>query len=65
VPEYRVEYQIQRLDGDEVTEIGFGSSARHDDVDAALYDVDSQVQNRQWETGPGQPDPRDVDAGRP
>lgn len=56
--EYRIKYTIQRapIDSDEWEEVGFGSSGgwnSMDAVDAALYAVDSYVQNRQWETEPG------------
>ena len=63
MPEYRIEYVIQRSDdGDEFHEIGFGSSGTWGNVDAALYAVQSDVQNRQWETEPGMPDPDEMDA---
>jgi len=60
---YRIEYVIQRADddSDEFVEIGFGSSATWSDVDAALYAIDSDIQNRAWETESGQPDPSEVD----
>lgn len=62
---YRIEFTIQRrTEGDEdYTEIGFGSSSGSGGVDAALYEVQSIVQNRQWETGPGMPNPAEVCAG--
>ena len=62
--EYRIEYTIQRRrPGDEdFTDIGFGSSGGWADVDAALYAMSSDVDNRQWETKAGMPDPREVDA---
>ena len=64
-PEYRIEYTIQRNSGDEDwAEIGFGSSGAWDSVDEALYAVDSYVQNRQWETEDGMPDPGEVEAGQ-
>jgi hypothetical protein len=59
---YRIEFTIQRrCEGeDDYAEIGFGSSSSCGDVDAALYEVQSMVQNRQWETELGMPDPREV-----
>lgn len=62
--DYRIEYQIQRRrEGDEdFTDIGFGSSGGWDDVEAALYAMSSDVQNLMWETGPGMPAPREVEA---
>jgi hypothetical protein len=56
---YRIEFTIQRDekgDGD-FTDVGFGSSAGWDDVDAAAYEVQSILDNRQWETSPGMPAP--------
>lgn len=60
--EYRINYVIERrLPGeDDFTEIGFGSSGASDNLDGCAYDVESQLQNRQWETEPGQPDPQEV-----
>ena len=57
--EYRIDYTItRRQDGDEdFTEIGFGSSGAWENIDAASYAMESDIQNRQWETKPGQPDP--------
>ena len=62
--EYQIDYTITRRDdgGEDFTEIGFGSSGAWERVDAALYAVESDVQNRQWETSPGMPDPASVDA---
>lgn len=61
--DYRINYVIERrLPGeDDFTEIGFGGSRMSDNPDGCAYDVESQVQNRQWETEPGQPDPSEVD----
>ena len=60
---YRIEFSIQhRKESDgNFTEIGFGSTSGSGDVDAALYEVQSVVQNRQWDTRPGMPDPATVD----
>jgi len=61
VSDYRITYSIERLgtDGD-YEEIGFGSSFSHATVNAALYDVDSFIQNLQWETTEGIPEPEEV-----
>lgn len=62
--EYRIEYSIQQSTDDseqDFQEIGFGSSATWDDIDAALYAMSSDIQNRLWETTPGMPDPRRKD----
>lgn len=62
--EYRIEYQIQRRrpEDEDFTDIGFGSSGGWGDVDAALYAMSSDVDNYQWETESGMPDPQDVKA---
>lgn len=58
---YRIEYSIQRgEDGGDYEEIGFGTSFSHHDIPSALYDVDSFIQNGQWETTEGMPDPKEV-----
>lgn len=61
--EYRIEFAIQRRsDGeDDFTEVGFGSSGGWGDVDQAAHIVSSMVQNREWETEAGQPEPSSVD----
>ena len=61
---YRIEYSIQRqdVDGEDFTEIGFGTSFSNATIDAALYDVESFVQHRQWETTEGMPEPEEVDS---
>jgi hypothetical protein len=60
--EYRIEYSIQRQEpGEEdFTEIGFGSSGAHVDLDSAAYAVESDVQNGIWETKRGQPSPDEI-----
>ena len=61
-PEFRIEYTIQRSeDGEEFNDIGFGSSGSWDDIDAALHSMDSDVQNRSWETTGDMPDPEDLE----
>ena len=62
--DYRIEFTIQRREpgDDDFTDIGFGSSGTWDDVETALYSVQSTIQNRVWETSPGMPDPDSVDA---
>jgi hypothetical protein len=64
--DYRIRFTIERSsEGDEdYADIGFGSSGGYDDVAAALYEVDSIVQNWQWETEAGMPDPLDIKAER-
>jgi hypothetical protein len=63
VSDYRIEFTIQRRSPgeDDFTEVGFGSSGGMGSVNAAAYEVESLVQNRLWETEPGQPDPGSVD----
>lgn len=59
---YRIEYSIQRgPDGGDYDEIGFGTSFSHATIGAALYDVQSFIQNRQWETTEGMPEPEEMD----
>jgi hypothetical protein len=62
VPDYRIDYTItRRQDGeDDFTEIGFGSSGAWSDVSQAAHMVQSSVQNREWETSEGMPDPSDA-----
>lgn len=58
-PEYRIDYTLlRRRDGeDDFTEIGFGASSAAGSVDSAAYDVESQIENRLWETQGDMPDP--------
>lgn len=62
--EYRIEYTIQRTTGDpddcEFEDIGFGSSGSSSDVEAALYAIQSDIQNGLWETEGDMPDPDEV-----
>lgn len=64
--DYRIDYTILRADDDseDFEEIGFGSSGTWNDVDAALYALGSDVQNRMWETEGDIPDPSEVDTDR-
>jgi hypothetical protein len=61
--DFRIDYTIlRRQPGDEdFSEIGFGSSGDWTEIGAALYQVQSDVQNRSWETSEGMPDPSDVE----
>ncbi len=61
--EFRIEFSItRRRDGEaDFAEVGFGSSGAWQDVAGALYDVQSIVENRQWETSPGMPDPDELE----
>lgn len=63
-PEYRIEFTIQRADkfGDEFVDVGFGSSGGWNCVAAAAHAVNSQIQNQEWETEPGMPDPDELEA---
>jgi len=64
VTSYRIEFSIQRAedDGGDYEEIGFGTSFSHAIIDAALYDVDSIIQNDMWETSGDMPEPQGVRA---
>jgi len=57
--EYRIDYTItRRRDGEgDFTEVGFGSSGAWEKIDAAAYAMESDIQNRMWETSAGMPDP--------
>jgi hypothetical protein len=64
MPDYRIEFSVQRCDDNgsgDFTEIGFGSSGTWSDVEQAAHIVESMVVHREWETGPGMPDPLGVD----
>lgn len=60
--EYRIEFAITRREDGEAdfTEIGFGSTAAESSVDQAAHMLQSAVQNREWETSLGMPDPTDA-----
>lgn len=60
--EYRIEFSIQRREGDsdDFVEIGFGSSNAWRDLNQASFEVDAAVQNRDWETSDDMPEPRSV-----
>lgn len=61
---YRMDFSIQRAgdEGGDYEEIGFGASFSRETIDAALYDVDSIIQNDMWETSGDMPEPKDVRA---
>lgn len=61
--EYRIEYQIMRSTGEDgdFEEIGFGSSGTWDHIADAEHWMGSGIENREWETTEGQPDPKSVD----
>ena len=63
--DYRIDFTItyRGPDGDDFKEIGFGSSAGRESVNAAAGDVEAIVQNRIWETSGDMPDPETVDRG--
>lgn len=60
--EYRIEFTIQRKQpGDEdFTDIGFGSSGGWTDPEQCAHMVESAVQNWEWETERGMPEPESV-----
>jgi hypothetical protein len=60
--EFRITYSIERRQPGEndFTEIGFSSTGASGTVDGALYQAQSDIQNRLWETHEGMPDPGDV-----
>lgn len=60
--EYRINYTIERRkEGtSDFVEVGFGSSANDVTIEGALYHIQSDIQNQQWETSPGMPEPADA-----
>jgi hypothetical protein len=60
--DYRIEFQIQRREpGDEdFVEIGFGSTGAWGSIRQASHILGSMVDNNEWETEAGQPDPDSV-----
>lgn len=61
--EFRIEYTIQRaVDDGEFKDVGFGSSSTWDTVAEALYAVESDIQNQNWETAKGMPKPSELEA---
>lgn len=60
--EFRIEYSLKRsVDDGEFQEVGFGSSGTWDDLAAALYAVESDIQNQAWETTKGMPKPEELE----
>lgn len=57
--EFRIEYTIQRKTAadEDFVDVGFGSSGAWGTLAAAEHILGSYIQNRQWETEPGMPDP--------
>jgi hypothetical protein len=57
----RIDYTIsRRLPGEnDFTEIGFGGAGGRSVEDASHF-VHAAIQNRQWETSPGMPDPEEL-----
>jgi hypothetical protein len=62
--EYRIEFAVQRkLPGDaDFTEIGFGSSGAWGSLRMCSHMLASGVDNYEWETEAGQPDPATIKA---
>jgi hypothetical protein len=60
--EYRIEYTIQRMQPgeDDFTDVGFGSSGGWNGVDQAAHMAVTAIQNRDWETERGMPDPKEA-----
>jgi hypothetical protein len=61
--EYEIVFQLRRSEDfgtDDGVEIGFGASGSWSSPDAAAYAVNALVQNGQWETEPGMPDPAEI-----
>jgi hypothetical protein len=62
--EYRIDFTITRRtdEDDDFVEIGFGSSGAWENINAASYAMESDIQNGMWETSEGMPDPESVRA---
>lgn len=60
--DFRIEYSIQRQRSgdDDFIEVGFGSSGTWSSIDQCAHMVISAVQNNEWETTEGMPDPAKV-----
>ncbi len=65
--EYRIEFTIQRYDAtaEDFVDIGFGSSGGWGSIDQASHMAASAIENREWETEPGIPNPEDLEPGDP
>ena len=59
-PEYRIEYTIQRFDGTDFEEIGFGSSGSWSTPNECAHMVESDIANYEWEALRHHPDPEEV-----
>jgi hypothetical protein len=61
--DFRITFAIERrLPGeDDFTEVGFGTSGTSSTIDHAAHLLNSALQNREWETEEGMPDPEEVD----
>jgi hypothetical protein len=59
---FRIDYTIayRGPEDDDFREIGFGSTAGAATVDAAAYEMESNIQRREWETDGDMPDPSAV-----
>lgn len=61
--EFRIEYTITRRragQDEDFTEIGFGTSGTWSSLEQCAHMLTSDVQNKQWETTGGMPDPEEV-----
>ncbi len=61
--DFRITFSIERrLPGeDDFTEVGFGTSGTSSTVDHAAHLLNSALQNGEWETSPGMPEPSEVE----
>ena len=55
--------RLHRRGRSDFEEIGFGSSGAWSTVDQAMHMAQSAVENREWETEPGHPEPEEVVVG--
>lgn len=65
--EFRIEFTITRRRAgqgeDDFTEVGFGSSGAWNDLRQCAHMIASAIDNREWETSPGMPDPEELTKG--
>lgn len=57
--DYRIEFTITRREAGEgdFTEVGFGSTGEWESPETAAHILQSMVDNREWETTDGMPEP--------
>lgn len=65
-PKFRIQYTLSRsTDGETFTEVGFGASSDSSTIADAIYAVQSDIQNQNWETTAGMPEPSTLETEKP